>query len=406
MSIKRNDSVLFSNEIRIIREKLQENTTFRYDMDWQHNNTIGWSNNTVDANGLTIWNYIIDNEETLVLEFLLRNTILDPNQNNTVYKNGTFTTPLNAAARGGHQRIASLLCEYAKRDKKDNNGKTPLICAIQCETSHLFAMELLRSDKVNVNKKDTDGMTPLHHAVKCSRREIMNSLIQNFNILLNEKNNRGDTPLHIAAATRSSVSRQGAALLLAAGAHIDKRGKYGKTPLHEAIINGNEEIAELLIENKANVNTIMIDIYGDYYTQTPLHSAVLQQQVKTVDLLLRNFADSNKKINIGNMDRTPLDALLYFNEYETDNILFIAQRLLDCNCDISFLTVDRLRHMMDEYQNIFKNHYVRLIKSTPYLKQKLPNEIHTMIIAQIIPMDIYKYLNIQKALESDAANDL
>ena len=405
MSIKRNDSVLFSNEIRIIREKLQENTTFRYDMDWQHNNTIGWSNNTVDANGLTIWNYIIDNEETLVLEFLLRNTILDPNQNNTVYKNGTFTTPLNAAARGGHQRIASLLCEYAKCDQKDINGKTPLICAIQCETSHLFAMELLRSDKVNVNKKDTDGMTPLHHAVKCSRLEIMNSLIQNCNILINEKNNRGDTPLHIAAETRSSVSRQGAAMLLAAGAHIDQRGKYDKTPLHSAIISGNEEIAELLIENKANVNTEMNDIYGNH-EETPLHSAVIRIQVKTVDLLLRNFADSNAKINTGNMDRTPLDALLFFHHYPTHNMLVIAQRLLDFNCDMSFLTFELLVQMTNEYQNLFKNHYVRLIKSTLALQHKLPNEMYNKIIFNIIPREIYKYLKIQKALESDSANGL
>ena len=63
MSIKRNDRVNFLKEIDIIRAKLDEKSNFKYDEDWQHNNTLELLNNTVDKNGNTIWNYIIKNEE-------------------------------------------------------------------------------------------------------------------------------------------------------------------------------------------------------------------------------------------------------------------------------------------------------------------------------------------------------
>jgi ankyrin repeat protein len=360
MSIKRNDTDDFILQIALIRAKLDENPRFRYDKDWQHNNTLECLNNTVDAQGNTIWNYIINHEEIKVLKFLLRETILDPNQNNTSNNDGTFTTPLNAAARGGHYNIALVLSDYAKLNKKDSHGMTPLICAIQCEHNDLFARYLFNGGEVNVNKKDSRGMTPLHHAVKYSRIDIVNLLIQNRNIRVDEKNNRGDSPLHIAAQTKPSVSPQVVEMLLAAGAHIDQRGNCDKTPLHSAIIEGNAEIVKLLIANKANVNTKMDNTYTDEYT--PLHSAVLSYHVETVNLLLRNFADPNAKSDIGGIDRTPLDALLHFhvNDMKFNDRLCIAKLLLHFNCDLRFLTVDRLMHMGPEFQKLFVNHYDQL----------------------------------------------
>ena len=58
---------------------------------------------------------------------------------------------------------------------------------------------------------------------------------------------------------------------LDAGADVNAKGKYGRTPLHYAASRGLKEIIELLIARRADVNT-KIEV-GDYKGQTPLDLA-------------------------------------------------------------------------------------------------------------------------------------
>jgi ankyrin repeat protein len=57
-------------------------------------------------------------------------------------------------------------------------------------------------------------------------------------------------PLHSAAAGRTEVC----AVLLDAGAPVDTRQSGGYTPLHEAALNGNEELVTLLLSHGADAN--------------------------------------------------------------------------------------------------------------------------------------------------------
>ena len=53
-----------------------------------------------------------------------------------------------------------------------------------------------------------------------------------------------DTPLHDAARIGDKAKVEA---LLAQGANVNTKDKYGATPLHKAAFNGNKDIAELLL---------------------------------------------------------------------------------------------------------------------------------------------------------------
>jgi ankyrin repeat protein len=74
--------------------------------------------------------------------------------------------------------------------------------------------------------------------------------------------------------------------LVAKGADLDAKDKYGWTPLHRAVFNGKNDTAALLIAKGADVNARNHD--GD----TPLHKAVTKE---TAELLITKGADVNAR---------------------------------------------------------------------------------------------------------------
>ena len=84
------------------------------------------------------------------------------------------------------------------------------------------------------------------------------------------------------------------------GADVNaKNAKYGWTSLHEV---ANKEIAELLIEQGANVNAIGLE------KRTPLHRASMKGRKEVIETLLGKGADINAKSGSGSFKgATPLD---------------------------------------------------------------------------------------------------
>ena len=69
------------------------------------------------------------------------------------------------------------------------------------------------------------------------------------------------------------------------------------TPLHLALANGNEKVAEFLIDHGTNVNA------QDNKKSTPLHLASLNGNLDLVKILLERNAEVNAR---DNRRRTPL----------------------------------------------------------------------------------------------------
>ena len=74
---------------------------------------------------------------------------------------------------------------------------------------------------------------------------------------------------------------------------VFSKDKYGETPLHQAALWGHQDVAELLLAIKAEVNA------KDNEGQTPLHWAAFGGDKAVAELLLASKAEVNAKDNHG-----------------------------------------------------------------------------------------------------------
>ncbi|MHB8637684.1 MAG: ankyrin repeat domain-containing protein [Fimbriimonadaceae bacterium] len=100
--------------------------------------------------------------------------------------------------------------------------------------------------------------------------------------------------VHLAVAGRrlEELTR-----LLAGGRPVDVPDREGRTPLFYAVMDGDEEIAEILVHHGADVNS------HDLYAETPLHFAARENHASLAEFLLANGARVDAQDIDGN---TPL----------------------------------------------------------------------------------------------------
>lgn len=167
------------------------------------------------------------------------------------------------------------------------------------------AKTLLEQDKSLVKGSQADRFSPVSIAVTAGRTNILRLLLKH-----------GATIADNHACLAACYNQTGClALLIRAGAKLDKPDSSGFAPLHWAAIRGSTEAAELLLKHKVDVNQAATDdprrpsplmgpdragIAGD----TPLHLAALCGETNLVALLLQAGADVNAA-NAGQL--TPLD---------------------------------------------------------------------------------------------------
>ena len=258
----------------------------------------------------------------------------------------------SAARTGDIKAIKQQLAKSVDVNAKDSKfGVTPLSWATLL--GQIKTVELLIQKGADVNARNKDGATPLHIAAFLGQYEIAELLIQN-GANVDAKNNRGKTPMnglkadwkttrfiagllqikvdqekvqtgrtqiveflrqHVAQTGSANVSPLGNNICnaartgdikavkqqLAKGADVNTRdSKFGVSPLSWAALLGHTEIAELLIQRRADVNARNRD------GGTALHGAAFLGQTETVELLIQKGADVNARNDRG---ATPLDAL-------------------------------------------------------------------------------------------------
>ena len=148
-------------------------------------------------------------------------------------------------------------------------------------------------------------------AAKGDLRSVQSELDKGVNA--NVKNSASGAPTLLLAALNSQT--EVIKLLIAEGADLDGKDKFGNTSLHYASQHGSKGIVELLISNKANVNMknkggeTPLDIVADKDTADILRKhngtygtfigAVTAGDLNAIMLFLNSGADVNQKIQHG-----------------------------------------------------------------------------------------------------------
>ena len=148
-------------------------------------------------------------------------------------------------------------------------------------------------------------------AAKGDLRSVRSELDKGVNA--NAKNSASAAPPLLLAALNSQT--EVIKLLIAEGADLDGKDKFGNTSLHYASQHGSKVIVELLISNKANVNMknkggeTPLDIVADKDTADILRKhngtygtfigAVTAGDLNAIMLFLNSGVDVNQKIQHG-----------------------------------------------------------------------------------------------------------
>lgn len=158
----------------------------------------------------------------------------------------------------------------------------------------------------------------LHTAVEKNSEGIVKLLISkcpDTQKLVNAKGNyNNETPLHTAARTGNLKVAQ---ILIENGADIDAKDDYGVTPLDLSIDEGHKEFAKYLIDKGADLYPVTL-VQG---VRSPVLTAVMENDIATLKLLLQKGAipDTRDRWN-----RTPLYYALYDNNPEISTLLMSA----------------------------------------------------------------------------------
>jgi ankyrin repeat protein len=107
---------------------------------------------------------------------------------------------------------------------------------------------------------------------------------------------------------------------LDAGADVNVRANFGRTPLHSAAGRGHKEIAELLVAAGANVNA------NGIWGWTPLHRAADESHKEVAKLLLTKGADVNAKDREG---KTPLDKAEKVEDWQSSETKAAKKEIAD-----------------------------------------------------------------------------
>ena len=191
--------------------------------------------------------------------------------------------------RSGHHKIESLYRETV--DKVNTLSELH-----QCKRGNDAekAVELVLNDGLDINTPALCNRTPLLWASLSSSGEFIETLIDLGANVNAQRTNDKDTPLILSADWNNFMAVY---LLLnhGADANITRAGAY--TPLHFAVMKGNQYLVKLFLEKNALVNTQNAN--GD----SPLHTAVSNGFFDITNLLVKKGSNVNLQNKEG---RTPL----------------------------------------------------------------------------------------------------
>ena len=191
--------------------------------------------------------------------------------------------------RPGHRKIESF---YQKTVDKVNSLSELHRCKPGNDAEK--AVELVLRDGLDINTPALCNRTPLLWASLSSSGGFIETLIDLGANVNAQRTYDKVTPLLLSANWNNFMAVY---LLLDHGADANIAAADGRTPLHKAVMKGNQNLVKLFLEKNALVNTQNAD--GD----SPLHTAVSNGFFDITKLLIKKGSNVNLLNKEG---RTPL----------------------------------------------------------------------------------------------------
>jgi len=195
----------------------------------------------------------------------------------TVLAFGSFAAPADDAAEKARKKLEKKEIRFRAKE---------FIEAV--ENGEMDVIDLFLTAGMDVNGKGSYGNTALHVAASNENAKVMARLLKakpDVNALNDEKR----TPLYEAVHSgQLSRGKNTLPLLLAAGADMKIRYRYGQTIVHEAVDNDNPDALQILIKAGAEVDA------KDEHGKTPLFEAA-GLRPKLVPILTAAGANPNAR---------------------------------------------------------------------------------------------------------------
>nr|XP_034330309.1 uncharacterized protein LOC117690361 isoform X1 [Crassostrea gigas] len=209
-------------------------------------------------------------------------------------------SPLCALIVFGHTNL-SLHCLKKLKKIKTNFVGYSLFSAVCCNGSTILVDIFLKDHVDEYLMEKWDVFYPIHIASVFHNAKVLTKLIQfDVDVNLQTENESSWTPLSLAIVnetqkvdefnhgnSRKMLCLSTIDLLVKKGADINLSCNYGNTALNISCCNGQDSIAQFLLDHGADINL------GDIEGYSPLHNAAQNGHDSTVKLLLKNGADFN-----------------------------------------------------------------------------------------------------------------
>ncbi|KIL94017.1 hypothetical protein FAVG1_02579 [Fusarium avenaceum] len=192
-----------------------------------------------------------------------------------------------AIVQGNEQQISGLISQGANINGSNEDGRTPLRCAIKSDQAG--AARLLLSAGVNTSSKGWSELPPLFQAASAGSLKVAQVLLE-FGADVHSKAVSGQSHL-VDVVNKGNAT--GVGFLLASGAAADTKDITGQQIIVMAAKKGSVELVRVLIDNGAEINAT--DIIGN----TVLVTAIEKGDMNMLELLLDKGADTEARTNLG-----------------------------------------------------------------------------------------------------------